>query len=144
MANNNPSVDDFKTYFIRDFPFGTDISTSILDTDIVKAFNQVNAMINQNLFDNQGTYTIGYLLLSAHFLVINLRASSQGISGQFSWLQNSRGAGSVSEGIAIPQRILDNPGFSMLSKTNYGAQFLEMIIPQICGNMFIACGHTKA
>lgn len=142
MAYNNPSVADFKNQFMRDFPYGTDPSISVIDADITSAFQLVNFNINQGLFPDQGSYTYGYNLLAAHFLVTNLRASSQGINGQYNFLQQGKGAGPVNETFAIPQRILDNPELSMLAKTNYGAQFLTVILPQLAGNMFIACGTT--
>jgi len=143
MGFNNPTVAEFKTYFMRDFPFGTDPDRAVLDVDIVKAFNLVNINFNPDFFGDQTSYTIGYQLLSAHYLVMNLRASSQGISGQYSWLQNSKGAGSVNEGLAIPQRILDNPEFAMMSKTNYGAQYLFLILPQLSGQVFSVMGTTR-
>jgi hypothetical protein len=128
---SNPSVADFQAQFFRDFPYGTDINTTVTDQDIVNAFVCTNVNINQALFQNQGTYTLGYLLLSAHYLVTNLRASSQGINGQYNFLQQGKGAGPVNESFAIPQRILDNPYFSMLTKTNYGAQYLQLLLPQL-------------
>ncbi len=126
---------NFKAYFTRDFPYGTDSST-VMDADINKAINLVLFTINSRLFGTQQNYTTGYLLLAAHYLVMNLRASSQGISGQYSWLQSSKGVGSVSEGLSIPQRILDNPSFAMLTKTSYGAQYLELVLPLLSGQMF--------
>lgn len=142
MAYSNPSVESFKSQFSRDFPYGTDPNTTVLDSDITYAFTFVNMNINQNLFPNQGSYTLGYLLLSAHFLVTNLRASSQGMNGQFNFLQQSKGVGSVSESFGIPERILANPYFSMLTKTNYGAMFLQLILPQLSGQMFSVMGTT--
>lgn len=140
---SNPTIDDFKNYFTRDFPYGTDPQTSVLDADIGKAFGQTNFAINPALFSSQENYTLGYLWLSAHWLVVDLRASSQGISGQFNWLETNKSVGSVSEGFSIPQRILDNPRFAMLSKTNYGAKYLELLLPALAGQVFIACGRTK-
>lgn len=98
--------------------------------------------MNPGLFSTQANYTLGYLMLSAHFLVLNIRSSSQGISGQYSWLQTNKNVGSVSEGLQIPQRILDNPEFAMLSKTNYGARFLMMVLPQLTGQIFNVYGRT--
>lgn len=144
MAYENPSVAEFKAYFNRDFPYGSDVETSVTDDDIVKAFQMVNVNINQCLFGYQASYTVGYLLMSAHYLVMNLRASSQGINGQFSWLEQSKSVGNVSQAFAIPQRILDNPYFSMLTKTDYGAQFLQLILPQLVGQVSIAYGRTLA
>lgn len=142
MGYIQPGIADFKSYFFRDFPYGTTLST-VTDADITNAMQLAAVNFNQGLFADQQTYQVAFLLLSAHFLVMNLRASSQGIAGQYEWLQNSKSAGSVSEGLSIPQRILDNPEFAMLSKTNYGAQFLLMVLPQLTGQMFTVCGRTN-
>lgn len=143
MFYTNPTVADFKAYYFRDFPYGTNISTSVTDADINKAFGQANINISQELFATQETYNIGYLLLAAHYLVVDLRMSSQGINGQYSFLEQSKSVGSVSQSFAIPQRILDDPYFSMLSRTNYGAKYLEIIIPQLAGNVFVVYGSTR-
>jgi hypothetical protein len=143
VAFNNPTIDDFKAYFTRDFPYGTDPSTSVLDADIGKAFGQTNVNINQGLFANQESYNIGYLLLSAHWLVIDLRMASQGINGQFSFLEQSKSVGSVSQAFAIPQRVLDDPYIAMLCKTNYGAKYVQLLLPQLCGQVYIAYGSTR-
>lgn len=144
MAFNAPTVQDFKDYFFRDFPYGTDLDTSVLDADITKAYGQTNFNFNPGLFSDQQNYTIGYLLLAAHFLVIDLRMSSQGISGRYSWVQASKSVGSVSESFSIPQRILDNPELAMLSQTNYGAKFLQLILPQLAGQIYSVFGGTHA
>ena len=138
----NPGVADFKTFFTRDFPYGTDPNASVLDTDIAKAFQFTNINMNKQLFDCQASYNVGYLLLSAHYLVMNLRASSQGLSGQFNFLQQSKNVGQVAEAFGIPQRILDNADWSMLCKTNYGAQFIQLVLPQMGGQIWNAYGTT--
>lgn len=143
MSYVNPSVSDFQNYFVRDFPYGADPNTCVLNSDINKAFGQVNFNINPVLFSNQEQYSIGYLLLSAHYLVVDLRMSSQGINGQFGWLEQSKSVGNVNQSFAIPQRILDNPYFAMLTKTNYGAKYLELLLPQMTGQIFITYGDTR-
>lgn len=142
MAYTNPSVADFKAQFTRDFPYGTDPNTSVLDSDISSSFLYVNVNINPGLFPDQGTYTLAYNLLAAHYLVTSLRNSSQGINGQYNFLQASKGAGPVNEAFSLPQRILDNPYWSMLTKTNYGAQYLNILLPQLTGQMYNAYGTT--
>lgn len=142
MAYLNPTITDFKEYFTRDFPYGTDPETSVLDSDIGKAYGQVNFAINPALFSNQTDYTLGYLWLAAHWLVTDLRASSQGISGKYNWLESSKSVGSVSQGFTIPQRILDNPLFAMYSGTSYGAKYLQLLLPGLTGQVFIAPGRT--
>lgn len=136
----NPSVADFQAYFFRDFPYGTDIDTSVTDNDINIAFGVANININASLFSNQGSYNVGYYLLSAHYLVMNLRQSSQGINGQFAFLEQSKGVGGINSSFVIPQRVLDNPNWSMLAKTNYGAQYLQILLSQLSGQMYTVPG----
>lgn len=144
MAYTNPSIAEYKTYFYRDFPFGTDPEDNVTDADVAKAFTMANCFgINQELFDDQGCYTTGYMLLSAHFMVLNLRSSSQGINGKWSWLEQSKSVGSVSQSFAIPQRILDNPAWAALMSTNYGAQLMGLLLPQLVAPGFVVCGSTR-
>lgn len=146
MAYNNPTIPEFKIYFNRDFPFtdSTDPDLGVMDSDVAKAMQQCQATINSGLFQDQVAYGIGYNLLTAHNMVLNLRSSSQGINGQFTWLQNSKAVGSVSEGITIPQRIIDNPYWAIYTKTNYGLQYMNMILPLLTGVMFTAYGPARA
>lgn len=139
MAFTNPTVAEFKTFFARSFPFGTDPNTSVLDSDVTTALASGAAMI-YSAFPTQAAYTYGFNLLSAHYLVLNLRAASQGMNGQYNFLQSSKGVESVSESFSIPQRILDNPYWAMLCKTHYGAQYLESILPLMSGQVFTVCG----
>ncbi len=143
MAYTNPDVTNFKDYFNRDFPYGVTVN-EVMDADIVKAETQASIFINQCLFGDQGTYDIGFLLLSAHYLVMNLRASSQGVAGKYPWLQTGKSVGSVSESFAIPERIEGNAEYTFLCQTNYGAQFLFMVLPQLSGAVFAVFGGTNA
>lgn len=138
-----PQVSDFKKYFNRDFPYGSSLS-SVQDNDISKALVEASFNVNPALFTSQEQYTVGYLYLTAHYLVMDLRASSQGISGQFNWLTSGKSVGSVNESFAIPDRILQNPVFASISKTYYGAKYLSLIISQTVGPMFTTFGNTKA
>lgn len=141
-----PTVANFKAQFFRDFPYGGasgDPGSSVLDQDITNAFNLVDNKINPGLFGNQGQYGLAYLYLAAHFLVLNLRASSQGLNGQWNWAQNNKAAGGVSEGFEIPERIKNNPELMIYSKTNYGLLYLDMVLPYLEGQMFTVAGTTK-
>lgn len=144
MAYLNPTATDFKTYFNRDFPYGnTDLST-IQDADIGKALIAQQNSLNPNLFATQSLYTNGALLLAAHFLVLNLRASSQGIAGKWDWLTNSKSAQAVSASYKIPDRILENPELSILCATTYGTQLVFLVLPSLVGQMFAVEGGTVA
>src|SRR4051812_7567364 len=132
---NNPSLTDYKSYFVRDFNFGVATNT-VQDVDVTNALQDAIAYVNQGLFASQEAFAVGCLNLAAHFMVMSLRASSQGIAGQYNFLQGGKGVGPASESFAIPQRILDNPALSMLCKTNYGAKFLMLVLPNLGGAMF--------
>lgn len=138
----NPTVADFKTYFVRDFPYGNADLSTIQDGDITKALDQQQNSINPLLFPNQNLYTPGALQLSAHFLVANLRASSQGIAGKWDWLIASKGVAAVNATYKIPDRVGNDPMLSMLCSTTYGAQYVFAILPQLTGQMFAVLGGT--
>jgi hypothetical protein len=139
----NPSVAEFKDYFFRDFPFGSDPETQVVDQDVTRAFQQTNIGISQKYFTSQASYTVGYNLLSAFYLVQNLQASSQGINGQYSFLEQSKSVGNVSQSFALPEAFTKNPFFAMLVKNNYGAQYFQMIYPQLVGTMYTVRGRTR-
>ena len=141
---NNPLIADFKTYFYRDFPYNSDPTLGVTDTDIGNGYNMVNININQANWASQQAYTIGYLYLAAHYVVMNVRAGSQGVNGQYNWMQNSKSVQGVSEGFTIPQRVQDNPLWSLYSKTNYGIQYLQLLLPQLSGQIYSVRGRTRA
>ena len=143
MAYTIPQVQDFKNLFYRDFSYGTDPTTSILDQDIQTAFAYAVMTINQGVWPDQVTFTQAFLLLAAHRMVLNLRAGSQGLNGQYNFAQNQKSVGAVSESFEIPERIKNNPSFMMLTKTNYGAQYLELALPYLTGQIFTVAGFAK-
>jgi hypothetical protein len=137
-----PTTAQFQTQFTRDFPFG--VSTNqVQDVDVSNAMAEAAGYINPLLFNSQANYTLGALRLSAHYLVMNLRASSQGLFGAYPWMTTSKSAGSVSQGLAIPDRILQNPMLAVLTNTNYGTQYLYMVLPAMVGPSFPAYGGTN-
>lgn len=144
MSYIKPSIGKFQEFFSRDFPFGSDPATSVTDDDLKRAQLECGIQINPSLFSSQNEYTLAFNYLTAHYLTMNLRESSQGISGSFEWPYQSKGVGSVSVSQAIPPRVLENPIFLALTKTNYGTKYLLMILPLLSGQMFIAEGGTLA
>lgn len=145
MAFENPTVEQFKEYFSRDFPYSSDPAEGVTDTDIAKAYQLTNLKINPVLFSSQDDWTIGYLYLSAHFLVTSIQTSSQGLGGggSASWLEQSKSVGSVSQSFAIPQSVLNNPAYAWLTKTSYGMFYFQLIYPRLIGVTFNAFGRTQ-
>lgn len=142
MAYTRPTVADFKAYFSRDFPYNADPNIGITDADITKAQGEANFNINEGLFSSQANFNIGFNYLTAHYLTVDIKASSQGIYGSFNWPEQSKSVGSVSQSFSIPQRILDNPMFSFYTTSPYGAKYLNLILPQLSGQIFTVAGRT--
>ena len=140
---NQPTIDEFKAQFTRDFPYGSS-SDSVMDSDITKAILQTSFNVNESLFSDETSFKFAFNYLAAHYLVMNLKASSQGLNGGFSWLENSKSVGSVSQSFAIPQSILDHPILSMFSKTSYGAMYLSLVLPLTYGQVNAIGGGTIA
>lgn len=139
----NPSIQDFKNYFSRDFPYGIDPELNIVDQDIANAF-MFCYDINQNLFSTQENYTLGFLLLAAHNLVLSIRQSSQGLSSGFgNWNETSKGVGGINQSFSIPQPIIDNPSFSHFNTTLYGQRYFSLIYNATIGYMYSVEGQTK-
>lgn len=117
--------------------------TKVTDYDLQAAI--VAAMsfnINPCLFSSQTAYTYAYNLLVAHYLCENIAAGNTGIFGKAEWLTSAKTVGNVTEHYEIPDRVIRSPYLSKLSKTTYGAQFLELVSPQLIGN--IAPFHRQA
>lgn len=108
----------------------------VTDFDIAGAITKATAFnMTQTLFGSQAAFLIAYNLLSAHYLVETLQAGTMGLNGQATWLTKSKTVADVSEDYEIPDRVLKSPFLGKLSKTTYGAQFLELVSPQLIGNI---------
>lgn len=145
-----PTVAEFKAYFYRDFvyapeavpPATQDPTLGITDFDIEKAMSEADVFFNAALFMDQNSFFRGYLLMTAHFLVMDIRAGMSGMEGNYSWAVQSRSVGSVSESYAIPQSVQNNPALLMFSKTNYGAKYLMFVLPFMVGPILSVPGRT--
>jgi hypothetical protein len=110
-------------------------TSKVTDFDIASSQNKAASFnMTQALWSSQAGFTIAYGLLSAHYLCEDLLAGGMGMNGKAEWLTQSKTVGNVTESYSIPDRILKSPYLSKLSKTTYGAQFLELISPQLIGN----------
>jgi hypothetical protein len=141
---DTPTITDFKTLFFRDFNYGGTNGdlTTVQDQDLTNALADAGTNFNSLLFSTQADYSNSYLLLSAHFLVMNLRASSQGIAGQYNWLQSGKGVGGISESFSIPNDVAQIPEFASYSKTFYGQKYLMIVLPRLRGQIFTVCGEA--
>ena len=122
----------------------TDIA-KVTDYDIVNGFTQATAFnFSTALYGSQAAFTQGANLLSAHYMVLSLQAGNSGMNGQATWITQAKSVGNVQEAYQIPDRVLASPILSKLSKTVYGAQFLELISPRLIANVQSYWGGTRA
>jgi len=122
--------------------FDIEYNDYINDTDIEKAFLQAKNMINIKIFgNNEDLLKMCFLMLSAHFLIMDLNMSNG--NGASSFLMTSKSIGSVSASYGIPQKILNNPNYTYLASTQFGLKYLQYIMPQLIGNMIVLKGGTS-
>ena len=110
--------------------------TKVTDYDIASAVNAAQGFnLAESLFSSQKAFTYAYNLLAAHYLCETLQAAGTGLGGKAEWLTIGKTIGNVTENYTIPERVLKSPILAKYSKTTYGAQFLELVSPQLIGNM---------
>lgn len=119
-----------------------DYNNYINDNDILKAMGQARGMININLFNgNKELLTICFLLLTAHYLIVDLNMSKgNGASG---FMITSKSVDGVSASYGIPQTLLNSPLFSYLAKTEFGLKYIQYIMPMLNGYNRIVHGTTS-
>lgn len=114
----------------------------ILDEDITEAYSEACITFNEALFGDDDELKKGYLYLSAHYLVKDFNA--QGVESVGSQMVSSRSVGSVSESYSIPEWMLKDPNYSFYATTSYGQKYLNMILPNLAGNVVSVEGKTNA
>lgn len=137
------TVAEFKAWFVRDFPFSSSDSdlSGIVTQDIEKAFAEASFVFNPGLFE-EDEKKVAFLYLAAHYLVIDLKNSSTGLRGAFSGLMTNKSVGSVSVGYSLPNWVMNDPLYSLLAQTPYGAKYLSLTIGRCIGNMVVVKGAT--
>lgn len=143
------TVNDFKAYFLRDFPYPPSSPTPdtlnpnyVQDGDINRAFGEAQMNFNQALFGSDQNITIAYMYITAHYLVNDLRAAAGGVEGTPSFPVSSRSVGSVSEAYVVPDRYKDDAVLSFYTTTPYGLKYLSLVLPGLAGNFHVSLGRT--
>lgn len=159
MGQLNPpaSVLNFKTQFVRDFPYGPGLD-KVTDTDIQNALNSASAMFNPCLFDTTpvgvtpnitSEAMIAYLNLSAHVMVTSIQASGGlglgkkfGTNSQGEGTVGNKSVGGVSVGYVWPSKVTDDPFLSQFTKTPYGQAYLQVLVLKLVGNISAVVGES--
>jgi len=119
------------------------IDNYIQDSDITRAFQEAKQVFNQALWGTDESITLGFLYVTAYFLVQDIRASMAGIMANGYFPVNSRSVGNVSESYSIPASFTEDPLLSMYTANAYGIKYLTMVLPMLRGNVVPVCGATR-
>ena len=118
--------------------------TKVTDYDLVSAFTSATQFnLSFALFGSQAAFSVAVNLLSAHYLCLQLQAGNTGLNGKAEWLTQAKMVGNVQESYQIPDRVMRSPYLSKLSKTTYGALFLEFVSPLLIANYQSYYGGTQ-
>ena len=115
----------------------------VLDSDIEKAYFQAKQFFNNNLFDNE-TDLLSYICyLIAHYLVIDLQMSQEGVNSTGYYIPNHTTVGDVSESYSNPTNSQgDSFILYQLNQTRYGQKYLSLISPLLVGHFNSVRGTT--
>lgn len=119
-----------------------DVENWVTDDDIQRAFEEAKQTFNQSLWGDDAGVKLGYLYLTAFWLVHDMKAAMGGLTGSSPALVSSRSVGNVSESYGIPQAYLDDPLLGMYAANPWGLKYLQMVLPLLRGNIFPVCGRT--
>jgi hypothetical protein len=142
-----PSVDDFKTYFARDFNFATVQNEPqnldyVVDADITKAITEANINFNTGLYGEDAEVTAVFMYLAAFYLVVNLQNSAKGVASQSKFPISSTSVGGVSVTFQIPERFGKDPYIQQFTQNGYGMKYLSLALPFLIGNITLVEGTT--
>lgn len=141
-----PTVEEFKEFFIRDFNFAPADDPNnldyVIDSDITKAITAAMIHFPTDLFGSDDNNTYAFMYLAGFYLVSAIQVSSKGLSSQSKFPISGNSVGSVSINFSIPERYSKDPYLSSLTTNGYGMMYLSLIIPLLVGNVGIALGTT--
>lgn len=115
----------------------------VLDSDIEKAYFQARQFFNPNLFDNENDLLSYICYLIAHYLVIDIQMSQEGVNSTGYYIPNHTTVGDVSESYSNPTNSQgDSFILYQLNQTRYGQKYLSLISPLLVGHFNSIRGTT--
>lgn len=147
------TVAQFKSYFIRDFEYGTQPSAdspsvTVMDSDIQHGIDEADLLFNTELWPDEAGQLPPFYQLAAHCMVRNIQSAGgvnqigQGVGSAGTSPIQSKSVGPVSVAYALPDKIINNPAFSYYISTGYGQKYLMLLMPRLVGNVALAGGGT--
>lgn len=149
MAQFTPddvTVDDFKAYFDRAFPFAPEDDPNnkeyVRDKDIEIAFAQATANFNCGIWENYDVAKVAYLFLTAHYLCMDMRMNQSGLASSGTFTMSSKPVGDVSASYSIPEAYMQSPFLNYLSSTEFGLKYFSLLYPRTICSVNVVLGST--
>ena len=115
----------------------------VVDSDIQGGIFDAQFNVSPGLFGSQAEFTRAFLYLAAHQMIEKLKMANAGVQSTYSWLTKSKAVGGVSETFEIPAVVADNPFLANISKTRYGAMYIQIVAPLLVGNVGVHPSFTN-
>lgn len=141
-----PTIAEFKTFFVRDFPFApasdpADAENYIIDADITRAISEAEINFNAQ-YGTDDQCKIVFMYLIAFYLVTNIQNSTRGLNAQAKFPMNSNSVGGVSVSYQIPDKIAKDMFLSQYTQNGYGMKYLSLVAPFLIGGVSLIEGTT--
>lgn len=118
-------------------------NTYVLDADIEKAIFQAKQFFNPNLFSTEDELLSFLVYLVAHYLVVDIQMSQEGINSTGYYIPNHVTVGDVSESYSNPTNSQgDSSIMYQLNQTRYGQKYLALVSPLMVGHFSFVGGST--
>lgn len=147
------TVEEFKSYFVRDFPYGPG-TDKVMDADVDRALNEALSVFNAALWTTEEK-PVAFRYAAAHFLVRNIQAAGglsgpgaaggpggggSGASNQGRGPIASKSVGAVSLNYQLPPGLAESAILSQFLTTDYGIRYLQMAAPRLIGGVSVVQG----
>ena len=143
MSWVQPTPAAFQVFFARDFAFTTDPANLELvsENDIDRAMTDAIDNFPSGLFSNDSVATNAFMYLTAFCMVRNIQMAMKGIASQGNkFMISGNSVAGVSTSFSIPEKYMRDPFLASLTGNQYGQRYLELILPYLVGNVFVAKG----
>lgn len=117
---------------------GYDKYDYVWDEDITEAFAEAIVVFNLKMRGTDAQLQLMYLYLTAHYLVLDIRA--QGLQSGMQGIVGGRSVGNVSENYVIPEW-MQKPYYSFYITTFYGFKYLNLTLPNRVGRVSVISGN---
>ncbi len=138
------SLQDNNTYPLDDAEYwqitSDKLSNYVLDSDIEKARRE--AMTTFNIALAGADDEIVFMYLWAFYLAYDLSLANGGAFGAITFPVTSQTVGSVSESYYIPDSYINDPILGFYARNGFGLKYLNMVYPQLIGNVGVVAGWS--